>query len=643
MPDWNRLHLPADVTIKDLGDSCALLRVERDEPFRDARSGPFAIAGLGRFMALSLHHHFVTSPSWGSDLAAVPARCQFVLWEGEGACGALVPLLDGDFRSELAGTDGGLSIVTECGPQGRPQSAVSGVLVCVRTDPYQAAADAMAAAVAWMGRGRLRTDKPVPDWVELLGWCTYDAFYGAVDEANILAGLAEFGTNGWTPGHLLIDGGWQDEAKGFLQSYDTKEGFTDRRLATVTRRAKREHGVREVGCWQTLFGTIRGVSPDAPAFEPLGRHGVIETGTEKDVFGVVDIEDVSRFFYEYHSRMDTDGIDYIKVDFQSALRLMTHDRIGRAEGARRWQNAIQASVARHFAGRMLNCMAMGSDEVYHTPWSNVCRSSDDYYPKDDKAHAKHLRLNAFNSLWLGALQVCDWDMFQSGHPWGRYHALARAVSGGPVYVSDVPGTSDYALLQSFLAADGRTLRCPHPALPVRESLFRDHDEPILLKVFNRAGTLGLLGVFHPGVKAEEPQRTEDVGAWMVEGLEGERFAAWSVTRGLLGVVEREQRLPVTLDTRGGDVIVFSPVTAGFAPLGLVDKINPAASVLATYAGADGRSLRVDLRGGGRGGVWSDGPVTEVCLDGALVAFEQTDGLVTFDTGGRPRCRVDIQR
>ena len=28
----------------------------------------------------------------------------------------------------------------------------------------------------------------------------------------------------------------------------------------------------------------------------------------------------------------------------------------------------------------------------------------------------------------------DWDMFQSLHPAAEYHASARAISGGPIYV-----------------------------------------------------------------------------------------------------------------------------------------------------------------------------------------------------------------
>ena len=62
-------------------------------------------------------------------------------------------------------------------------------------------------------------------------------------------------------------------------------------------------------------------------------------------------------------------------------------------------------------------------------------------------------------VWAAHLALPDWDMFHSGHAAGAYHAAARAISGGPVYISDVPGKHDAALLRRLCAGDGRALRC----------------------------------------------------------------------------------------------------------------------------------------------------------------------------------------
>lgn len=63
-------------------------------------------------------------------------------------------------------------------------------------------------------------------------------------------------------------------------------------------------------------------------------------------------------------------------------------------------------------------------------------------------------------------------MFQSLHPEAARHAAARAVSGGPVYISDKPGQHDPLVLKQIALLDGSTLRPRRPALPTRDTLFR---------------------------------------------------------------------------------------------------------------------------------------------------------------------------
>ena len=80
---------------------------------------------------------------------------------------------------------------------------------------------------------------------------------------------------------------------------------------------------------------------------------------------------------------------------------------------------------------------------------------------------------AYNSLFLSHFGTPDWDMFQSTHPDAELHAAARAISGGPVYVSDAPDAHSAALLRSLVLPDGSVLRCEHGAKPTRQSLFDD--------------------------------------------------------------------------------------------------------------------------------------------------------------------------
>lgn len=93
---------------------------------------------------------------------------------------------------------------------------------------------------------------------------------------------------------------------------------------------------------------------------------------------------------------------------------------------------------------------------------------------------------AYNSLWMGNFIHPDWDMFQSTHPCAEFHAASRAISGGPIYISDSVGQHNFELLKTLVLPDGSILRCQHYALPTRDSLFEDplHNGKTMLKIWN---------------------------------------------------------------------------------------------------------------------------------------------------------------
>ena len=114
------------------------------------------------------------------------------------------------------------------------------------------------------------------------------------------------------------------------------------------------------------------------------------------------------------------------------------------------------------------------------------------------SHTIHIAAVAYNSVFLGEFMLPDWDMFQSDHVCAAFHAASRAVSGGPIYVSDSVGSHDFALLRRLALPDGTILRCEHHALPTRDLLFLDplHDGKTMLKIWNLNRFSGVLGAFN---------------------------------------------------------------------------------------------------------------------------------------------------
>ena len=119
---------------------------------------------------------------------------------------------------------------------------------------------------------------------------------------------------------------------------------------------------------------------------------------------------------------------------------------------------------------------------------------DDFWPTDPYGDINgtywlqgcHMVHCAYNSLWMGIFIHPDWDMFQSTHPCAEFHAASRAISGGPIYVSDAVGKHNIPLLKRLVLPDGSILRCDYYALPTRDCLFVDplHDGKTMLKIWN---------------------------------------------------------------------------------------------------------------------------------------------------------------
>jgi raffinose synthase len=211
------------------------------------------------------------------------------------------------------------------------------------------------------------------------------------------------------------------------------------------------------------------------------------------------------------------------------------------------------------------------------------------------------------------------------------HAAARAVSGGPVYVSDRPGHHDFDLLKRLVLPDGGVLRCLLPGRPTSDCLYTDvsKDGKTALKIWNINPVCGVVAAFNVQGSSFCRQRrkfhshnvaplavTTVVGPADVPGLESGTgvFALYSDCTGVLKLVgsstspsplvpllsvqkqEKEEAeaegMRVELAGRGGyDVVTVAPVAAAgvvsMGPVGLVNMVNAGGAVLKFTLETDG--------------------------------------------------------
>eukprot|EP00798_Chlamydomonas_sp_ICE-L_P012937 gene12937-5975_t len=258
-------------------------------------------------------------------------------------------------------------------------------------------------------------------------------------------------------------------------------------LGSVVAALKKRYGLKYVYCWHGLPGYWAGLSPSSPEMEKYGAAvmyakptaGVREVEpamawNPAALAGIGVLKDPTPVYNDMHQYLAASGIDGVKVDCQAGIGLMGSTLGGGPALATTFHSALEKSVATHFPNNhVINCMCHSTENLYKMSDTNIARVSDDFYPRDPASSHPHVSNCVYNSLFMSVLVLPDWDMFHSKHPAAVLHAIARAVSGGAVYVSDKPGEHNFALLRQLVLPDGSVLRAKDVGRPTRDCLFAD--------------------------------------------------------------------------------------------------------------------------------------------------------------------------
>ncbi|KAG6402003.1 hypothetical protein SASPL_138872 [Salvia splendens] len=509
---------------------------------------------------------------------------------------------------------------------------------------------------------------------------------------------------GCSPKFIIIDDGWQDtfdelnkegepcaegtqfaiRLAGLKESSKFMESGADMSchdLHDFVKFIKENHGLKYVYVWHALVGYWGGLLPSSEKMKkynpklvyPIQSPG--DVGNTRDIamdylekygVGLIDPEKVYDFYNDLHSYLSSSGVDGVKVDIQNLIETMGAGHDGRVTLTRKYQMALEESVARNFQeNNLICCMSLNSDSIYSSKRSATVRASEDFMPREPTFQTLHIASVAFNSLLLGEIMVPDWDMFQSHHYTAEFHGAARAVGGCPVYVSDKPGNHDFKLLKKLVLPDGSILRGRYAGRPTRDCLFVDTlmDGKSLLKIWNLNKLTGVVGVFNcqgagcwslRDAEQQDPKPISLSGSVSPRDLEfldeitDERWngdcAVYSFHTGSLSRLPREGRQQVTLSTLECEVFTISPIhavndTLHFAPIGLIDMFNSGGATEGLSFSNDEPSIRIEARGCGRFGAYSSEKPTRCTVDGDEVEFEYDpdNGLLIVKLEGE--CRI----
>jgi len=638
-------------------DGGGLVRISLPEATDRAFVPLGAVNGARRFTCLHRFEPFWMAAKVVERIEDVPPETQFLIADlGDDKVGMIVPIVDEPFRACLQGSPEGLMVVLETGDPATVADQAVALFVGVDSQIGFLIDDAVKIVARKLGDERLlRINKSAPDFLRLFGWCTWDAFYQDVSQEKVREGLESFKSGGVQPRLLILDDGWQSvRDTGFggkrLASFATNEKFGGS-LAPTVQMAKEEFGVDTFLVWHALngyWGGVDGVSLSGYGVRSVPRRsseGIRHYQDGQDwwwgkALGLVAPDHVYRFFHDYHRVLRSQGVDGVKVDAQGQLESVADGIGGRVTLMRQYREALEGSVAVHFTGNLINCMSCSNDMLYTARASTVTRTSPDFYPDKPETHGRHLYINALVSLWFGHFVHPDWDMFQSGHSAGRFHAIGRAISGGPVYVSDKVGVHDFDLLRKLVMPDGRVIRALHPGIPTYDCLFVDPTkEEALWKVqaqFSINNAVAVFNCHHEPCRIKGVVRPVDVDDTWVEA---ERFAVYRHGTDELRVLRADEGWEIELAELEADLFTIAPIDEGFAVIGVVDYFNAAGTVW---------DLNVDFTASvsfitpGHVVAWCEEEPTQVVSNEEPLEFRFAEGRLDIDVNGpAPIVRVEF--
>ena len=613
--------------------------------------------GFVEFTAVHRNSVFFQSVTAGKKISDIPKETQWLLLShDDGTYSVIVPIVAEPFRSALYGSDEGIVLYSETGDDAIAEKTALSAYAARGEDPYtlmEKAAEEIAAVLPECG---LRRNKKMPEFMNYFGWCTWDSFYEKVSAEDVRRGLESFKKGGVVPGLLILDDGWQsvcevspDRGLHQLSSFLPNEKFGHNLHETVDM-AKNEFGVRMFMVWHAIMGYWGGTYPKSPEMEKYNvklktqnhSKAMYEVNYEysKNLhfpYGFIDPDKAFDFYNDYHSYLRKEGVDGVKVDVQSAIEAVGYGEGGRVKTVKAFRRGLEASVNVNFGGNLINCMSCSNDHILNALTGSVFRSSDDFFPSKPESQGVHIITNAFVSMYMGDFLTCDWDMFQTEHEYGKFHAATRAISGGPVYVSDRVDEHDFEVIRKLTMADSKLCLCQRNARPAKDSLFIDGKDPKeLFKIFNYNKYNGVIGVINltKDRKMEKAVRVSDIN-----GFSGGEWAVYDMASDNIKKLADNEETVCSLDPISVDIYTVCKVEEGFAPIGLRDKYNAGGAIL--FADRNDNNISLITGDGGEFIAYSENEPERVSVNGKRAEYSYADKTLTVDLPEKKENKIFI--
>lgn len=581
------------------------------------------------------------APVFGKDLKTVSPITQSFIWKEEQGFGCILSCCDKEYKSEMCGCREGLAIDVFDNNSGEHEIPKS--LICLISrgqSPFELNKNCVELGMKLLKKPvGGRSERPYPEIFEYLGWCSWDAFQIRVSEENLVAKCEEFKQKDIPVRWAILDDMWADCTDLDTAKYSSFEEMMKimkaSKLNAFEASPKRfpkglknaisrmnEYGIR-VGMWHPTTGYWSGINPESKLFEEY-RDSIVQNN---DGWYQPSFEN-GRYYEDFYKFLKSCGCEFLKVDNQSSLHFNRNMApIGKlTEGLHK---NIETAAKKYFDDTVINCMGLAVENMWARPESAVIRCSDDFKPEDKAWFKKHILQCTFCCMFIGEIMWCDYDMWWTDDNQAGKNSLLRAVSGGPIYVSDTMDRSKKEVLAPLVFADGKILRCDRPGVPTADCLFENPTEgDKVFKVQNICGDCGVVAVYN----LTEHKATGTVSAKDVAGLGDGEYVIYEHFTGECTAVARGEAVNVSLDDDEEYRLYVIVPKEKISFIGLSDKFISPKSF--ERVGEN----RFKLYEPGRVTLHTEEPISKILCGGKECAFDKNEAVYSFDADA---CDVEI--
>lgn len=573
---------------------------------------------------------------------------QFFYWQYEdGLYGSIMPLSGNGYRTTLGQFDGKFGAKSmSYGPVNTNQDTIPQMIIGFGKDPYSLFKNMFKTGLNEMGKSNNTIETKVfPEKMDYIGWCTWNASENGkqLTEDFIVESVKTFTNNDFPLGWVMVDDGWFDHEGRMLNSLQPDPKKFPNGFTSLNNRLREECGIEEIGVWHTLNGYWNGINLNSELGEKYKSElfswdtkpwatEVDPQNSKKYHFIKPESDSLLAFYRNMHKSLKNQGFSFLKVDNQLVTEQMAPKNYPVFTLSEKMHEALYKSADEFFDGAVINCMDMTAEAYLNFGTSSVARAVEDYFPAEEESGtgykmpygnaAVHLIMAIYNSLYFQQMVYPDFDMFESYNPDAEFHAVARAINNGPIYVTDKPGEQNFTILKKLCYSDGHLIRPSTSLTPTEDCLFQIQDDKVF-KAFSKRGEIGLLGAWN---MADTDTVAGRISPDDIVGFNGDEFIVYEYFSKQHFKMKRKEELDITLSRMGTQLFYVIPTKTDIAVLGLIDKYNAPGTVLETNI-MDG-SMKVTVADHGLFSAIIPASPKNVQIDGMNSEFEFNNELLT---------------